>query len=43
MFVPAKLAKVGIGEITRALWPLLAASEASIVVVMIIIITLCRR
>ena len=33
LFVAAKLAKVGIGEITRALWPLLAAS---IVVLMVI-------
>jgi len=33
LFVAAKLAKAGIGEITRALWPLLAAS---IVVLMII-------
>jgi len=36
VFVPAKPAKVGIGEITRAPWPLRAASEASLVVVMII-------
>jgi C4-dicarboxylate transporter, DctM subunit len=34
LFVAAKLAKAGIGEITRALWPLLAAS-----VVVLLLIT----
>jgi C4-dicarboxylate transporter DctM subunit len=33
LFVAAKLAKAGIGEITRALWPLLAAAVAALIVI----------
>jgi len=33
LFVAAKLAKVGIGEITRALWPLLAAAIAVLMII----------
>jgi C4-dicarboxylate transporter DctM subunit len=33
LFVAAKLAKAGIGEITRALWPLLAAAVAALLVI----------
>jgi len=33
LFVVAKLAKAGIGEITRALWPLLAAAVAALLVI----------
>jgi C4-dicarboxylate transporter DctM subunit len=33
LFVAAKLAKAGIGEITRALWPLLAAAVVALMVI----------
>jgi C4-dicarboxylate transporter DctM subunit len=33
LFVAAKLAKAGIGEITRALWPLLVAAVAALMVI----------
>jgi carbonic anhydrase/acetyltransferase-like protein (isoleucine patch superfamily) len=33
LFVAAKLAKTGIGEITKALWPLLAAAIAALFVI----------
>jgi C4-dicarboxylate transporter DctM subunit len=33
LFVAAKLAKAGIGEVTRALWPLLLAAIAALFVI----------
>ena len=33
LFVAAKLAKAGIGEITRALWPLLAAAVVALMII----------
>jgi C4-dicarboxylate transporter DctM subunit len=33
LFVAAKLAKAGIGEITKALWPLMAATFAVVLLV----------
>ena len=33
LFVAAKLAKAGIGEITRALWPLLAAAIVALFII----------